>query len=315
MHLPTIPLQRLLRPWALAGLAALAACSPAPLAPAGATLVTADAERLATLLLQPSLPSAETLQSRVLDQGTPGIRIFTPHRIQNAAHLARAIQQQPAAYRKAAALCLPAAQQVQAEAANVMARVAQLLGEKEPATAYALFGAGNSGGTASTAGLALGLEVLCQDVDTPQAARALIMDFVAHEITHVYQSRVTKPEPRETLLWAALTEGVADHVMELARGGAPAGAVANRQRYGLAHEAALWQRFQADRGGKPPFGSWMYDQRPSPGGQPPDMGYWVGKRISEAYLARAADKALGLRALVELRDPEQILRDSGYAGR
>lgn len=302
--------------------AALAACSHAP-APEAATgsgapatlpaLVTADAERLAALLNQPTLPPAATLQAQVLDPGTPGIRIFTPHRIQNAANLAAAIARDPAAYRKAVALCLPAAQSAQAEAAAVMARVATLLGQARPASAYVLMGAGNSGGTADPDGLALGLEVLCADVHTPAAARALILDFVAHEIAHVYQQRVDKPDAAPTLLASALTEGFADHVMEQVRGNAVGGAAAERQRHGLQHEAALWRQFQPELARRPPFGPWLYDQRRLPSGQPPDMGYWIGKRICEAYLARAADKALALRTLLELRDPAQILRDSGYA--
>ncbi|MFN0184128.1 MAG: DUF2268 domain-containing putative Zn-dependent protease [Aquabacterium sp.] len=294
---------------ALAALAAGCATNASP----PAALVTTDAERLAVLLQRPALPSAAELQAAVLGPGTPGVRIFTPHRIKDAENLARAIAADPAAYRKAAAICLPAAQAIQAEAEALMARVARLLGETMPAPAYVLFGAGNSGGTAGPDGLALGLEVLCAGIDTPAAARAILMDFVAHEIAHVYQSRQPQAQGRPTLLHQALVEGFADYVMEQVRGPGQQGAAAERQRYGLAHEAALWRRFQADLARGAPFATWLYDQKPQAGGQPPDMGYWIGKRICEAYVARAADRAQALRTLLALRDAGQVLRDSGYA--
>jgi len=43
---------------------------------------------------------------------------------------------------------------------------------------------------------------------------------------------------------------------------------------------------------------------------------WCGSphaRIAGAYYARAADKRAAVRELLELRDPEAILRASGYA--
>ena len=105
---------------AVIALAALAA-GCATTAPPPAALITTDAERLAALLQRPALPSAAELKAAVLDPGTPGVRIFTPHRIKDADNLARAIAADPAAYRKAAALCLPAAQALQAEADALMA--------------------------------------------------------------------------------------------------------------------------------------------------------------------------------------------------
>lgn len=41
-------------------------------------------------------------------------------------------------------------------------------------------------------------------------------------------------------------------------------------------------------------------------------GYWVGMRIAEAYVARAADNRAAIRELIEFRDPAAILEASGY---
>jgi hypothetical protein len=41
--------------------------------------------------------------------------------------------------------------------------------------------------------------------------------------------------------------------------------------------------------------------------KPGDLGYWVGYRIAKCYYERAADKEAAVRALVELKDPQEIL--------
>jgi hypothetical protein len=48
------------------------------------------------------------------------------------------------------------------------------------------------------------------------------------------------------------------------------------------------------------------------GGTPGDLGYWVGYRIAKAYYTRARDKRVAMRTLLDLKDPKQILADSGW---
>lgn len=283
-------------------------------APAQALQVD-DAERFAALLADGRLPDADTLQRAYLTPGSAGVALFTAGRIESAQNLAQALQAHPQAYRKAIALCLPAARAVAQEAGAVMVEVARRLGQPaEAAPAFALFGAMNSGGTAKAQGLGLGLEVLCQSVDTPQDARALLLDFVAHEITHVHQHRHLPAKLDFNLLYATLMEGFADYMMEQARG-ASSGPSADRERYGLAHEAELWRAFQADVARGAGFGDWLYNARPARAGQPADMGYWLGKRLCEAFVARAPDRAQALTTLLLLRDPAAIVAASGYAPR
>jgi hypothetical protein len=294
-------------------LAALLAGAPAFAQPAAA-LVLDDAERLARLLQAPALPDAEALRAGYLAPGTPGIRIFTPGRIEDERNLARAMAADPAAYRKGATLCLPAARALRADATAVMRRVAELLGRSDAAPVYVLFGAGNSGGTAGPDGLALGLEVLCAGIETPAQARELLTDFIAHELTHVYQARAIDPAAPDGLLTQALIEGFADYMVERARG-TPSRESAERAAYGRAHEMRLWSAFAADIATGAGLGEWMYNARPRTPGQPRDMGYWIGQRICEAFVERAADKAQALQTLLRLSDPKAILRASGYAER
>ena len=290
-----------------AALATTACTTPAPPPQAW---VLADAERFAALMARHGgAPDAAALRLGYLDPGTPGVKLFTPHRIQNADNLARAVARRGDDYRRAIERCLPAARAMAADAERSIARIGELLGRSDVAPAFVLFGAGNSGGTAGPEGLALGLEVVCRDVASMEEAQLKLRGFVLHEMTHVHQARVQTPPPADTLLRQILVEGFADFVMEQASAGRER-ADAARERHGLAHEAALWREIQPDLPREIGQSTWLY--RPA-AGRPADMGYWIGKRICEAYVARAADKPAAMRALLELRDPAQILRDSGYA--
>lgn len=277
---------------------------------AAAGLVLADAERFAARLDRPGLPDAAALQAEYLDPGSAGVRIFTPHRIRSAATLAEALAADPESYRHAARLCLPVARGLQGETARIAARIAALLGQTRPTPAYVVFGAGNSGGTADAQGLVLGLEVICRDVQDAAAAGRVLKDFIAHELVHVHQERAGTQQSESDLLRQSLVEGFADFLAERVADGA-AGAAAERARHGLKQEEALWQEFSAAVNGGRGLAGWLYGPS-GVAGRPPDMGYWIGKRICEAYVARMPDTAQALRTLLHLRDPAAILRESGY---
>ena len=276
-------------------------------------LVLDDVERFAALMDAPELPSAPVLQSKYLDPGTTGVRIFTPHRIRDATTLANAVARDPEAYRRALRLCLPVARQLQSEAAEIASRVDALLGSTRAATTYVVMGAGNSGGTASAEGLVLGLEVICRQAADSAAAHRWLRDFIAHELVHVHQQRAGAEHSSSDLLRQSLREGFADHVMELVTGG---NAVADQARhhYGLANEAQLWREFSAAIEQGSGLRGWLYSPA-AKAGRPPDMGYWIGKRICQAYMAhpsRASNPGPALQTLLLLRDPRSILLDSGY---
>lgn len=273
-------------------------------------LVLEDAERFAAIFTDHGgLPGPAVLQRGYLDPGSPGVALFTPNRIRDANHLAQAVSRRSDAYRLAIELCLPAARAMAADVEASIARIGTLLGRQAMARVYVLFGAGNSGGTAGPEGLALGLEVVCRDVASASQAQARLRGFVLHELTHVHQARAQVPAGRDTLLRQILVEGFADFVMEAA-GQRQERADLARERHGLLHEAALWRQIQPDLLLEVHRSDWLY--RPA-AGRPSDMGYWIGKRICEAYVAQAADKPAAIRTLLDLRDPGQILRDSGYS--
>jgi hypothetical protein len=57
---------------------------------------------------------------------------------------------------------------------------------------------------------------------------------------------------------------------------------------------------------------WLSNYRAAPEGWPHEMGYWIGRRIIEAYMARASDRRAAFEAVLRLEDPEAILSASGY---
>ncbi len=269
-----------------------------------------DAERFASLLSINSTPDEKQIKEKYLSLGTKGIEIFTPYRIKDEKNLTLAISKNPKAYKKGVELCLPVARNVASDAQQILKKVQLLLGQKKSATAFILFGANNSGGTASSEGLSLGLEVLCRFADTEEEAKEVILGFVAHEIVHVYQSRLSKGEMSgSTLLSNALAEGVADFVANLALGKTTR-SEKDRHRYGLKNEALIWSEFKTVMLGNT-LEPWMYSSGSD--GRPNDLGYWLGKRIAKAYYEKSDDKKKALNTLLYLDDPESILLTSAYS--
>ena len=60
------------------------------------------------------------------------------------------------------------------------------------------------------------------------------------------------------------------------------------------------------------IGSLGASRAPGATGWPPDMGYWIGCRIDQAYYARAKNKTAALRAMLGVTDFDGYLEASGY---
>lgn len=272
-----------------------------------------DAQRFAQLIADPHAEvSVADVQNYYLDVGTRGIEIFTPGRIVDAERMQRTLLANRKHYERAVSVCLPAAEAVETEALDVLARAAQLLQQDDVAPIYMVFGAFNSGGTIGRDGLVLGLEVICRLAEDQAQAEALITDFVAHEIVHVYQMRnVSKAmeNANPTLLSQSLVEGFADYVAERLQG-RKTPTEQQRYDYVVAHEAELWQQFQQamDSADMQP---WLYAGEVD--GKPADLGYSIGKRIIEAYVANSGDEQQALQDILSFSDPQELLRKSGYA--
>lgn len=167
-----------------------------------------------------------------------------------------------------------------------------------------VIGADNSGGTSSTEGVILGLEVTCENRSHSQVPLDdRITYLLAHEIIHTQQRRYAGG----TLLADSLTEGVADFLAEMISGHTANDHLAVWTK---GHEAEIEARFRIAMD-KTDHTAWLYNGMGTPE-QPGDLGYWVGYRIAKSYYAHATDKRAAIARLLEETDAQALLRDSRW---
>jgi hypothetical protein len=290
--------------------------------PLAAEIGTRDALRFAHLMKDGAVPTAEILQRDYLDGAGPGVAIFTPLRIVNAQRLALAVATKPETYRYAIRECIPRLPALQSDLRAIYLAFTGLLPERPLPAIEIVFGAGNSGGTASREAQVIGLEVTCPPGTTSEQFRTTMRGFFAHETVHTWQDDETPQALADPLLSQSLREGVADYLATLVTGAVPH---LDRDAWARKRESWLWQEFQRDRQAmlgdsasvrnpmaSPRFRRWFANCASAPEGWPCEAGYWIGMRIAEAYVTRAHDKHAAIRELLELLDPGAILKASGY---
>lgn len=308
---------------------AAGAASGAPgVDPLQARIEADDARRFAQLFADSAgKPSAAALQAGYLSGAGRGVEIFTPGRIEDADNLARAVAADPARYAHAIATCLPLVDTLTAEMRSIYLGFRGLSPMRPLPAVHVVFGAGNSGGTAAADAQVLGLEVLCGPGTTAEQFRATMREMFAHETVRSWQPQPSVKALADPLLYHALLEGVPDLMASLVTGSVP---TPSRDRWARAREAELWAQFQADRAivrsgtgadgrltaeARAARDRWFANYNKAPPGWPHEAGYWVGMRIAEAYLERAADKRAALEVLLAADDPAAILAASAYAGK
>lgn len=291
--------------------------------PLEAEIDASDALRFAALMQDGAVPTADALQRGYLDGAGLGVKIFTPLRIVDSQRLARAVAARQDTYRHAIRECLPRLPSLQGDLRAIYLAYAGLLPERPLPAIKIVFGAGNSGGTASAEAQVLGLEVVCRPGATAAQFRATMRGFFAHETVHTWQGEATPQAQADPLLNQSLREGVAEYLATLVTGEVQQ---PDRDAWAREREGWLWQEFQSDRQAmladagsqRDPMSSarfrrWFANCGAPPDGWPCEAGYWVGMRVAETYVARAPDRRAAIRALLELRDPAAILQASMYA--
>lgn len=250
-------------------------------------------------------PSIESLRRDYLDAGSDGLRHFIPHRIISASRLAEQIVRNPSVYKKArrCSAVLPA---VRARIAAALARLRTLVPDAKFPPVIFLIGRNSAGGTASSAGVLVGIETICSANWLQRNLEDRLVYLVAHEYIHVQQREdVIKDDPldwKRTVLEHSLVEGVAEFVGELISGSA---SNTHLQVWTRGREQEISAAFLEQMNGTD-VNKWLYNGVGTPE-NPGDLGYWVGYRIAQCYHERAADKAAAVRALIDLKDPQEIL--------
>jgi hypothetical protein len=271
----------------------------------------------------PLKDAADLFQREYIDAGSPGLRGFIQARIQSGRHLAAIVAMRPryfAAIREST-LALDQKPELKEAIQASFRRMKELYPDAIFPDVYFLIGSLNSGGTTSSRGLLIGVEMSARGDDTPvdelsNWERAVVgtianlPNMVAHELIHIEQRHASAPggnRGASTLLAKALEEGGADFLGEMI-----SGETINRvQRvYGDEREQALWTEFSAAMRGTDTT-HWMY-QGDSSKDRPADLGYYVGFKICEAFYKHAADKQEAIRRILALSDADAFLKESGY---
>ncbi len=309
-----------------AGLILWAAPAIAGVDPMNAKINTDDADRFVEIFEAANgTPTGAALQSGYIDPGTDGLKIFMPGRIEDGERMAKAVAEKQSDYRRAIEVCLPIAKASGGELRAVYLALQGLLGDPDLPEIYALFGAGNSGGTAGPGAQVIGLEVICRTAKSDDEIRALLSSFYAHETVHTLQTPGEAfPVDADPLLVSVLQEGTADYVASLVTGKAPS---PDRASWAKEREKQLWKEFVKDRramrklpGDKQyeknsPIFRWIANIDSAPDGWPGELGYWLGMEIATAYVEASTDKRAAVEELISFTDPEIILEKSGYGKR
>jgi hypothetical protein len=284
-----------------------------------------DADRFAALFAAAKgKPTAEQLQRDYLDKGEQGVAIFTPYRIENATNLAASIAADPARYDYAIKTCLPVLPDLNRELRATYLAYRGLLPERPLPSVYVLFGAANSGGTATPVAQVIGLEILCGPGTSVEDFRTNMRAIFAHETVHSWQTEPSAKALKNLMLLQALREGVPDYLASIVTGAEPS---PERDTWGRKNEAAAWAAFQKDaaivlarksddfskeKEAGAAMGRWFGNAGNAPKDMPSEAGYWVGMQIARAYVEKSTDKKAAINALIAAEDPEAILKASGY---
>jgi hypothetical protein len=246
----------------------------------------------------------EVLQHEYLDQGSVGVKDFIPHRIGSAENLSRRVLGNREYYEGVRRTT----EQVTASLPEIRKdfhELQRLYPDAVFPPVYFVIGAMNSGGTSTDHGLMIGAEMLSEK--NPLAPSSDPVAIVMHELIHFQQKHSDSD-----LLASCLLEGAADFVSELVTG---RNINERNKAYGDSHEEELWRKFQEDIKRTDRTDAWLYNYRTNGRVGPPDLGYYMGYKISQSLYQISADKTAALRTIIEMRDPQKVLEMSGYEKR
>ena len=264
-----------------------------------------------------------------LDGAGRGVEIFTDGRIRRADFLTDAIAQNDGLYRRAIDICLPIAEDSSRDLRAIYLGLAGPFPERALPEVHVVFGANNTGGTVGPGAQVIGLEVLCCENEIEADIRRHLRRLYAHEMVHVLQESCSR-RAQDRLLTESINEGLADFISLLVTGDIPK---VERHAWAKQNEAMIWEQFVADQremnrlladmrspSDVPPeahalFRRWHLNANNPPEGWPPELGYWMGRQIVEAFYEQPEDKRVALDYLLSDFDPQRVWRDSWIASR
>lgn len=136
--------------------------------------------------------------------------------------------------------------------------------------------------------------------------------IIIHELVHLQQRRYAiknnLPIGGRTLLDRALLEGSADFITYLVLDD-----FLNKEllAYGNPKEEELWNQFKQNMN-QPDFSEWLYNGSIATD-KPADLGYFIGFKIAQHYYQNSDNKQKTIREIIEMKDGQKFLEESGYA--
>lgn len=286
--------------------------------PASVKLITDDIGRFWQAFdARATLGTAPAIDSLYFKLATPGLKDWIRLRLPDLNAFATTVDRAAGYYASARASTL----RIEGAEPHIREALATLKGLYPDAVfpdVYFVVGRLSSGGTTARSGLLIGAEMYGRTTDealsglTDWHKQVLatvdkVPAIVSHELVHYQQSI-----GGSTLLAQSLREGGADFVAELmtrdninAHVHAWVHAVPTRER-------ELWLEFQRDMLGRD-WKQWFSSSDVN--ARPKDLGYFMGYQIAAAYYTAHGGSVAALKAILTTRDPEALLRDSGYAQR
>lgn len=181
-----------------------------------------------------------------------------------------------------------------------------------PAHVYFVVGPQKGAGMNSENGIILAADMFATPPGMPYNYSKISPIYVpfsaVHETIHFNQAYQTSD--KSTLLQNVVSEGTADFIASLVMREPTVRQTTDRWQYGCANEAALAARLVRDED-LTHAGPWMFNHNPDTG-WPPDMGYWMGYRIDQAFYRQAKDKTAALKSMLDVTDFKAYLKASGY---
>lgn len=206
-------------------------------------------------------------------------------------------------------------QELAPSAISAMTRLKDSAGADGLPKVHFIVGRHTSAGTASSNGLLLGLDFIAADKTHTTNLPAWTAPFIStpndslwvilHEYVHFLQITAQR-----TVLGNALVEGSADFLANLVYG--KRSVPMPYTVFGDANRQQVIDRFLVEKD-ETDFSNWTGNNGTEYGDDwVADLGYYIGEQIARGFYENIPDKQAAISALLELKDPEEILRISGF---
>ena len=248
-----------------------------------------------------TLKQQQFIQKLYVDKASDGLKEFMRVRNYSASLYVKLINKYPKFWASIRSNTLQVKTQTVAIEKSLQ-HFKELYPEMHPSKMYFTVGGLRSGGTTIGDMVLVGAEIAAADKNTDASELSdwlrnafktqnagNLVDLNVHEYVHTQQGDIGG-----TLLGQALGEGCADFIAELVTG------IKNSspyQQYGREHEAELKVKFKQFMLSSA-MNEWLYNG--GSGTAHPDLGYFMGYRICEAFYKHAADKRLAIKTMIEL---------------